>query len=181
MIAAPPRKKGNAEATIRPWRIGTSSGTRVASWLWSVFSGSGRFGTGSHSPWRERGTRRRAARPAASRSLGVVALRPHLFAFSSIRSASRFILAPARPSPPSDSRFACRGAGEPSRRGDDLLEGEELVAGAGKGGAKGGLRLPKGGIQHSFERAVLAEKLRSGLLADALGAGEAIGGAPAAR
>ena len=49
MIAAPPRKNGNAEATIRPWRIGTSSGTRVASWRSSVFTGSGRFGPGSHS------------------------------------------------------------------------------------------------------------------------------------
>ncbi len=53
---------------MRPWRMGTRSGTRVASWAVSRVIGSGRSGAGAQSPWPERGTRARAALPAAARS-----------------------------------------------------------------------------------------------------------------
>ena len=50
MIAAAPRKKVKGEASIRPWRIGTSSGTRLLSWSSSSLTGSLRPFAGSHSP-----------------------------------------------------------------------------------------------------------------------------------
>src|SRR5882757_3054428 len=53
---------------MRPWRIGTSSGTRVAACSWRSAIGSGRSAAGSQSPWLERGTAARAALPAAARS-----------------------------------------------------------------------------------------------------------------
>ncbi len=71
MIAAAPRKNANGEASIRPWRIGTSSGTRVASWASRMATGSERLAVGCHSAWREREMTARAARPAATRSAGV--------------------------------------------------------------------------------------------------------------
>ncbi len=68
MTAAAPRKKANGDTSIRPWRIGISSGTRVAAWPSRISTGSVRSVAGSQRPWLDRGTSRRAALPAAARS-----------------------------------------------------------------------------------------------------------------
>ena len=47
--------------------MGTSSGTRISSWLCSSASGSGRSDATRQSPWLERGASRRAARPSTTR------------------------------------------------------------------------------------------------------------------
>ena len=61
----------NGETSIRPYRIGTSSGTRVAACSSSRPTVSGRFFDGSHSPCERRVTSARAAFPRAARSAGV--------------------------------------------------------------------------------------------------------------
>ena len=71
MMSAAPRKNVNGEISIRPWRIGTSSGTRVASCSSSRAIGSGRSGDGVHRPWADRGASWRAAFPRATRSVSV--------------------------------------------------------------------------------------------------------------
>ena len=48
MISAAPRKKVNGDTSIRPYRIGTSSGTRVSACCSSSSIGSGRRGDGAH-------------------------------------------------------------------------------------------------------------------------------------
>ena len=58
----------NGETSIRPYRIGTSSGTREEACSSSNSTGSGRCSAGSHSPWLLRGTSARAAFPRATRS-----------------------------------------------------------------------------------------------------------------
>ena len=58
---------------MRPYRIGTSSGRRVAAWRSSASIGSERSSAGSHSAWLERGTRERACLPSAARSPAVLA------------------------------------------------------------------------------------------------------------
>ena len=50
MISAAPRKNVNGDTSIRPYRIGTSSGTRVRACSSSSAIGSGRSGAGSHRP-----------------------------------------------------------------------------------------------------------------------------------
>ena len=82
MIAAAPRKNVNGETCMRPWRIGTSSGTRVCGLLREHGDRVGRRADGSHSAWEERGTSARAAFPRAARSRGrrmldALGLRPY--------------------------------------------------------------------------------------------------------
>ena len=50
---------------MRPYRIGTSSGTRVVAWRSSNAIGSARSAAGAHSPWLARG--RRLGRPCRER------------------------------------------------------------------------------------------------------------------
>ena len=50
MISAAPRKNVNGETSIRPWRIGTSSGTRSTACDSSSSTGSGRPAAGAHAP-----------------------------------------------------------------------------------------------------------------------------------
>ncbi len=57
MIRAAPRKKVNGETSMRPYRMGTSSGTRLAACSSSRATGSGRSGSGLHWPCEERGAR----------------------------------------------------------------------------------------------------------------------------
>ena len=71
MTAAAPRKKASGERSMRPYRIGTSSGTRVRACSSSNPTGSGRSGAGSQSACVERRTSARAAFPRAARSAGV--------------------------------------------------------------------------------------------------------------
>src|SRR5664279_6652070 len=66
MIAAAPRKKVNGLASIRPYRIGTSSGTRLAAWASNREIGSGLVPL-VVSAWSASGIDRRAALPAAAR------------------------------------------------------------------------------------------------------------------
>src|SRR5262245_53990866 len=56
---------------MRPWRIGTRSGSRLSSCSVRILTGSGRSGPGSQRAWIERGARRRASLPVASCSLGL--------------------------------------------------------------------------------------------------------------
>ena len=70
MIAAAPRKKANGDTSIRPWRIGTSSGMRVAACSSRTVTGSGRVADGSQSAWARLGVVFRAALPSAARSAG---------------------------------------------------------------------------------------------------------------
>ena len=81
MIAAAPRKKVNGVASMRPWRRGMSSLTRVAACCSSTWTGSGRSFAGRQSAWLERDTADRAALPAAARSA----------AEGRSRTASRFV------------------------------------------------------------------------------------------
>ena len=60
----------NGETSIRPYRIGTSSGTRLLACSSSSAIGSGRFAAGSQPLWLLRGTSLRAALPRALRSAG---------------------------------------------------------------------------------------------------------------
>src|SRR5439155_2830039 len=66
-----PRKNVNGETSMRPYRIGTSSGTRVCACSSRSSTGSRRSRGGSHSPWVERDTSPRAVFPRAARSCGV--------------------------------------------------------------------------------------------------------------
>ena len=68
MTSAAPRKKVNGDTSMRPYRIGTSSGTRVVACRSSSATGSGRSAAGSKAPWEERGARARASLPSAIRS-----------------------------------------------------------------------------------------------------------------
>ena len=68
--AAAPRKKANGDDTMRPWRIGTRSGSRVSACSSRMAMGSRRFGAGSHRPWLERGTRLRADLPRRTCTCG---------------------------------------------------------------------------------------------------------------
>ena len=52
---------------MRPWRIGTSSGTRVAFCSSRIPTGSGRPSEAAHSPCASSGTDSRSARPSAMR------------------------------------------------------------------------------------------------------------------
>ena len=70
MIRAPPRKNENGEASIRPYRIGTSSGSRDTACSSSRPIGSRRSGN-SIAAWLERGTSALAAFPRADRSASV--------------------------------------------------------------------------------------------------------------
>jgi hypothetical protein len=67
MISAPPRQKENGDAIIRPYRMGTSSGTRVSDWPSSSPTGSLRSAV-TNSACELRGTRLRAAFPRSARS-----------------------------------------------------------------------------------------------------------------
>ena len=73
MTAAAPRKKANGEASMRPWRMGTSSGTRVTACRSRMPTGS-RPGAGLHSAWPERGDSARAARLSPARLAPIVVL-----------------------------------------------------------------------------------------------------------
>ena len=68
---AAPRKNVNGDTNIRPYRSGTSSGTRSTPCSSSRLTGSVRSGAGCHSPCTPRGTSSRAARPTAARSARV--------------------------------------------------------------------------------------------------------------
>src|SRR5689334_4787377 len=56
---------------MRPYRIGTSSGTRVLACSWRMATGSGRSGGGSHCAWLTRGTWPRWSRPRCRHSSGL--------------------------------------------------------------------------------------------------------------
>ncbi len=56
---------------MRPYRMGTSSCTRVTAWLSRRVTGSGRDESASQAPCVERGTSARAALPRAARSSAV--------------------------------------------------------------------------------------------------------------
>ena len=58
----------NGETSIRPYRIGTNSGTRVFAWRSSNSTGSARVDSGSNTACPARGTSFRAALPRAMRS-----------------------------------------------------------------------------------------------------------------
>jgi len=68
MGRAAPRKNVKGETAIRPYRIGTSSGTRAAAWLSRRVIGSGRWAAGVNSAWLDRGTSARAVFPRAALS-----------------------------------------------------------------------------------------------------------------
>ncbi len=68
MISAAPRKKANGETSMRPYRMGTSSGTLVAACSSRRSIGSGRPAAGRQFPWDERGACRRADLPRFTRS-----------------------------------------------------------------------------------------------------------------
>src|SRR4051794_16768339 len=53
---------------MRPWRIGTSSGTRVALWPSRIPTGSGRASDAAHLACASSGTDSRSARPSAMRA-----------------------------------------------------------------------------------------------------------------
>ena len=55
MMIAAPRKKVNGETSIRPCRIGTSSGTRVSACCSRSATGSGRSVAGVQPAWMDRG------------------------------------------------------------------------------------------------------------------------------
>jgi hypothetical protein len=78
ITAAAPRKNANGEASIRPLRIGTSSGTRVAACASRMATGSGRSAAGCQPACPERGHASRAARPAAARSAGLASGPPSI-------------------------------------------------------------------------------------------------------
>ena len=59
--------EGGGEASIRPWRMGTSSGTRLAACSSSSVTGSGRSAAGAHAPC-VGAARRAALRPSAAHS-----------------------------------------------------------------------------------------------------------------
>ena len=90
MGRAAPRKYVNGDAAIRPYRIGTRSGTRVAAWRSSNMMGSARSAGAVHSrAWPEaprRGPPSRAT-PAPRRSTADRAMRP--LAWSSRTSLDR--------------------------------------------------------------------------------------------
>ena len=65
---AAPRKNVIGETSMRPYRMGISSGRRVLACSWSSSIGSGRDGCGCQPPCLERGTAARAALPSSSRS-----------------------------------------------------------------------------------------------------------------
>ena len=69
MIAAAPRKKANGETSMRPCRIGTSSGMRVAACSSRIAIGSGRVADGCQSAWARRGVAFRTALPRSARSV----------------------------------------------------------------------------------------------------------------
>src|SRR5208283_5506154 len=60
-----PRKYANGDTSIRPWRTGTSSGTRDSAWRTSSPIGS-LDAAGEKSPWDASGASSRAALPAAT-------------------------------------------------------------------------------------------------------------------
>src|ERR1700756_2055936 len=62
---------------MRPYRIGTSCGTRDAACSSSRAIGSGRSGLGVHRLWADRGASTRAARPRAARWSAVRCARRH--------------------------------------------------------------------------------------------------------
>ena len=70
ITAAAPRRNVNGDSSMRPCRIGISSGTRVASCAVRTATGSGRSGAVGSSAWLSSGARVRAARPAAARAAG---------------------------------------------------------------------------------------------------------------
>ena len=70
MISAAPRKNANGEPSIRPYRIGTSSGTRLCGLLLEQRDRIRPVAAGSHAPWLDLGACVRAAfraRPAPPR------------------------------------------------------------------------------------------------------------------
>ena len=68
MILAVPREKLNGETSIRPYRTGTRSGSRVAFCASNNPTGSGRSVAGAHLAWLAGGVRLRASLPLARRS-----------------------------------------------------------------------------------------------------------------
>ena len=68
---APPRKKENGDTSMRQYRIGPSSGSRVCACCSRRSIGSLRLGAGSQAACAERGNSARAAFPRAARSAGV--------------------------------------------------------------------------------------------------------------
>ena len=64
-------------------------------------------------------------------------------------------------------------------QGRDVLEGEQILAGLDQGRAQFRARLADRVVEHRLQRAVLAQQLGRGLRADALGAGQAVGGVAA--
>ena len=86
------------ETSIRPYRTGTSVGTRDAACSSSRTTGSGRPGAGSHRPWADRGTLARAARPRATRCSTVRCARRHADANGAFRARAGSAKAgPCRP------------------------------------------------------------------------------------
>ena len=65
MMYAAPRKNANGECSIRPWRIGTNSASRLGICSSSRPIGSGRSSHGTQPAWLARGTSARACLPRA--------------------------------------------------------------------------------------------------------------------
>ena len=96
ITSAAPRKKVKGDTSIRPWRMGTSSGTLVRACSSSSEIGSGRSGAGSKTAWRSRGTLARAAFPLALLSASVRWVR----AAGTFASANRVFSSTVIPPPP---------------------------------------------------------------------------------
>jgi hypothetical protein len=132
MMAAPPRKNANSDATMRPCRIGINSGMRVLAWSFSTVTGSGRSFGGSQVAWLERGTSARAAFPLAARSSGVKRGRSRTLLAMLNPTCCRPRLSPsilaARPSPDLDDAASgwrgCRGFNIAGRRATSPFEDE---------------------------------------------------------
>ena len=102
--SAAPRKNVNGETSIRPCRIGTSSGTLVSAWASSRPTGS-RSGAGSNTVCASSGTFARIALPSARRStrLNGFSLTRRLRSFA----CSRYRVGPARGAPHALRRPLC--------------------------------------------------------------------------
>src|SRR5215471_9162908 len=87
MTAAAPRKKVKGDWSMRPQRMGISSGTRPLLEASRRARGSGRLRAGFHSRWLRRGQRSRRLLPFARVSVGC-ATRGHVAVSSSPRHAS---------------------------------------------------------------------------------------------
>jgi hypothetical protein len=80
MINVAPGKKANGEASIRPYRIGTSSAIRHSVWDCSNVTGSGRWPVSRSSPSADLGSTERRERPHSPRWSTDKPPATHLFA-----------------------------------------------------------------------------------------------------